>query len=264
MAVMKRALLDGRGLLIGLSIGVFLFAAMTMAFYPSFKDQGDVMMKAMPSFFRQMVAARAPWNSMEGFASWEYTHPLCIVLCVSWAVSISGRSIAGAIEQGTLGMVLSAPISRTRYFLSCAGTLFAGEAIVLLVTAVAFGAAFYALGTPPRGGVLGLGNAFLQGLLVYGAFGSITLAVSAWVSEAGRATLTGVGLIIASVFVNLFSAVVKPFRQIEAASLLYYYHPYEALRGIETPLWHYLVPFGVILAALLVGWRGFSRRDLAI
>ncbi len=264
LAVVKRTLTDGRGMLLWLCVGLALFAAMTMAFFPTFKDQGELMMKAMPSFLRKMMGARAPWNSVEGFAHWEFTHPLFITLSLTWGVAFSSRAIAGAIERGTLGLVLAAPISRTRYYMECVLALFIGEALVVGAGTAAFGIAFLAIGMPPRAGLAGLGLTFLQGVLVYGAFGAIVLMASAWASEGGKAIMVGITLIALSAFLTLFGPVVEPLENVEWLSLFYFYHPYEALRGLPSPSWHYLVPLGVILTALTSGWRVFSTRDLAI
>ncbi|MBM3271485.1 MAG: ABC transporter permease subunit [Candidatus Sericytochromatia bacterium] len=263
-AVVSRTLADGRGMLLWLCFGLALFAALTISFFPTFKDQGEVMMKVMPSFLRKMMGARAPWNTVEGFAHWELTHPLFIALSLTWGVAFASRAIAGAIERGTLGLVLANPISRTRYYMECVAAMLIGEAIAIGVGVLAFSIGFYALGLPPRGGLPGIGLTFLQGVLVYGAFGALVLLVSSIASEGSKAVAFGISIIALSAFLTLFAPVVEPLKHVEWLSLFYFYHPYEALRGLASPIEHYLIPLGVASGALAIGWRAFLRRDLSI
>lgn len=263
-AIVARALLDGRGMLIGLSLAMIFFSTVTMYFFPTFREQGELMMKLMPSFVRSMMGSRAPFNSPEGFSSWEYTHPLAIGLCVAWGIAYGARAIAGGVDRGTLGLVLSAPVSRTSYFLACAISLLAGTAAVVAATNVGFAASFYLHSLAPRAGFWAFGLVALQGVLVFGAFGALSLMVSAGTSESGKATMVGVGLVAASVFITLFAGVIKPLKSVEWLSLFYYYHPYEALRGLPVPWWHYAAPAVVLLAAMIAGWLVFRGRDLPI
>ncbi len=263
-AIVRRALLDGKGMLIGISIGMALFSAMTMLFYPTFKEQGDLMMKVVPSFVRKMMGSRAPFNSIEGFSSWEYTHPLAFAMCVAWSVAFGARAIAGGIDRGTLGLVLSAPVSRSRYYVSCVVALLIGQIIVLVATNFGFAISFYALGLPPRAGLAGFALTAIQGFLVFGAFGAVVLMASAAASDPGGPTMLGVGAVAISAFITLFGGVIEPLRKVEWLSLFFYYHPYEALRGLYVPWWHYIVPLSVLLGALVVGWQVFTRRDLSI
>lgn len=263
-AIALRALLDGRGMLIGLSVAMLVFTSLTMFFFPTFREQGELMMKLMPSFVRSMMGSRAPFNSPEGFASWLYTHPLAIGVCAAWGIAYAARAIAGGVDRGTLGLVLAAPVSRTRYFAACTIALLAGVAIVSGVTNFGFGFSFAMLGLAPRAGFGGFGLAALEGVLVYGAFGALVLMVSAGSHDSGRATMFGVGLVVASAFITLFRGVINPLKTVEWLSMFYYFHPYEALRGLDVPWWNYAVPTGVLAGALGAGLLIFRNRDLAV
>lgn len=263
-AVFKRALADGRSQLIGLSIGLILFVLVTMSFFPSMRDQGALMAKMMPSFMRTMMGNRAPWSSAEGFASWEYTHPIAIAICVAFALSTAGSAIAGGIERGTLGLVLAAPISRTRYYFARVGSMIAGLAIVQLVLNGTFAAMFLALHLPPRAGLAGLALAFGNGLLVYAAIGALALMVSAFAREAGRVYSIAIAFTVVAVFLNLFADMFEKLKPLKGLSLFAYYKPYEALRGIPFQPADHLIPSGVLLLALVIGWQAFARRDLPI
>ena len=94
------------------------------------------MFKAMPEGFLEAFGASNFFEGglqFESFLSMEHLSLFWVIIVGAFVIGFSARVLAGEVEQGTVALVLSQPVTRTKMFLS---KFFAGIiGIVVLVFA---------------------------------------------------------------------------------------------------------------------------------
>ena len=114
-----------------------LMLLMYVAIFPSLKAQMtsyDQIMKTMPqALLKAMGVDQLGFNSLEGFLSIEYFGMLWMIIAILFSISFAGRSIAGEIENRTMSILLSLPISRIKLYWT---KYFTGLAMVEIFTAI--------------------------------------------------------------------------------------------------------------------------------
>jgi ABC-2 type transport system permease protein len=246
-----------------LALGVLLFGVLMCAVFPAMHASMAAMLRMVPSFMQPLVRSRTGIDTFEGFIGIAFTHPVPLALFAAWSIARGAQAIAGEIEAGTLGWMLSYPIDRRAFVLS--------KALVLLVGTLVLTAALLA-GLLGAARVLGIAHAgmrpyLLAGLetvLLYGAIGAITLCCSAMTSEKGKAVLVGTGILLGGYLLNYVAQLWTPAKAVQFLSLFAYYDPKALLSGGAVASAHLIVLLGVMLAALTGAVLAFQRRDLSI
>lgn len=246
-----------------LALGLAAFGALMSVVFPAMHESMTAMLRMVPSFLQPMVRSRAGLDTFEGFAGIAFTHPVLLALFASWSIARGAQAIAGEIEAGTLGWMLSYPVARTAFILSKALVLFSGS--LLLVLAFVAGL----LGTADALGVAHAGPrpyllAGLETFLLYGAVGAITLCCSALTSEKGKAVLAGTGILLGGYVLNYVADLWEPAKAVRFLSLFAYYDPKTMLGGGAVAPAHLAVLAGISLVALVGAAIGFRRRSLSI
>ncbi|MBO9540866.1 ABC transporter permease subunit [bacterium] len=246
-----------------LCLGLLLFGVLMSALFPSMQASMAEMLRMVPSFLQPLVRSRAGIDTFEGFAGMAFSHPVLLALFAAWAIARGSQAIAGEIEAGTLGWMLSYPLDRVAFVLSKALVLLVGAALLavsliagLLGTAEALDIAHAGLRPYLLAGV--------ETFMLYGAIGALTLCISAMVSEKGKAVLAGTGLLLGSFLLNYVAELWAPAKAVRFLSLFAYYDPKGVLGGAPLALSHLLVLGGVMVVAIAGAALAFRRRDLSI
>ncbi|MNL21579.1 ABC-2 family transporter protein [compost metagenome] len=246
-----------------LALGLMLFGVLMAAVFPAMHDSMAAMLRMVPSFLQPMVRSRAGLDTFEGFAGIAFTHPVLLALFAAWAIASGSQAIAGEIEAGTLGWMLSYPIDRSAFVLSKALVLLAGAAVLSLAFIMGILGAAEALGIAHAG----LKSYLLAGLetfSLYGAIGAITLCCSAMTSEKGKAVLVGTGILLGGFLLNYVAELWAPAKAVRFLSLFAYYDPKALLGGGAVAPAHLAVLLGVMATAIAGAVLAFRRRDLSI
>lgn len=246
-----------------LSLGVFAFAVLMTAMYPSMKDSFEDMLKVIPSFLKPMVQARMGMNTVEGFVSVALGHPVMLALLAAWPLARGAHAIAGEVERGTLGWMLSYPIGRLPFLAAKAAVLLLGCAVLPLVFVAGVWSVLAALGIPHAGLGLYMQTAFMT-FLLYGALGTLTLWCSAAFSERGPATLVGTAFLLVHFLWDYAAELWGPLKPYRFLSVFDYYDPKALLYGNGLQLRDLAVLGGVMLVTLVGAAVTFRRRDLSI
>jgi ABC-2 type transport system permease protein len=236
------------------------------------------------------------------FLAMGLLHPVVLTLCVVWAVGRAAGAVAGEIDRGTMELLMSQPVPRSRIILAHLLV----DAMVLQAIALAFFAGtqfglavvgefipdYTALrnlkrpdGTPipfpipekpeplpvsGRGEIAGLANTCALMFAISG----ITIALS----SAGRSRWKTTGfavLIVVVMFVaNTIGQLWEPAGFVRPLTLFFYYQPQKAMLdgnwlvnvGAAWPGVPHVSGIGVLSAVgalgYLVALRVFTRRDL--
>ncbi|HYJ61633.1 MAG TPA: ABC transporter permease subunit [Actinomycetota bacterium] len=262
-SVRGAALFEHRRGLLGWSIGIAAFVLLSLAFYPSIREnatQFQAVIDQMPAalrsvFLGEVTDITSPVGYLNGrlFAS---TMPvLVLVFVIGWG----SRAVAGEEEAHTLDLLLSMPVTRRRVFLEKFAALAAGLGVVCLATWASL-----AIFDIPFGVDVGLGAlaAVTVHLFVFGlVFGAIGLALGAASGRRGVAAGITSGVAALAFILSSIAPLSPDTRWLQTLSPLYYY-------AGSTPLLHGVDPLhiGVLalltVAALAGGTWAFDHRDL--
>jgi ABC-2 type transport system permease protein len=200
--------------------------------------------------------------SLTGSVALGFIHPLAVGLCLVFAVGFPGAAIAGERQRGTLEVLLARPISRRRAYLTAAaaGALFIG----IVVAALTLGAL---LGSTITGRVeeLGAGNLpvlWLNGALLYWAFGAVALAASASFDRLTPALGLALAFVLVSYFLEALGSLWPDAAFLREYSLFHYLDARAALTGLSDAR-DFEILGAVIAVAVAYALVVFPRRDLA-
>jgi len=189
-------------------------------------------------------------------------HPLLISLIGIFAVGGAALAIAGERQAGTLEVLLARPLPRRSYLLTHLVAIFA--MVGLLIAALLIG---MAIGAVSQGltGELDLGRfplMWLNGVLLWGAFASFSLAVSASFDRPGPAIGLSLAFLLANYFLEILGSFWTDAQWAQEYSLFHHFEPGEILAGKADPFDLALL-VAVIAVPLAYALWIFQRRDLA-
>lgn len=248
------------------SLGAFLLVWMYIAIFPSLKPQIQNYAKLAESFPPAMLKAFnisfQDMATITGYLNTEHFSFVWPLLLIFFTISLAGSLIAGEIENRTMGLLLSAPISRLKIFVAKYLAIIIGLAIFILLSILTI---------PPLASaynesinlnhVLTLaGLCFLFGLALAG----ISIFFSAILSNKSRVNgLVGAVLVLMYVL-NLIAALKDSLSDLKYLSFFYYFNSSQALSsGIidTTAIWVFAL---TALIFSLLGLVIFLKRDITI
>lgn len=260
--VARHTLRIERRSLIAWAAGFVFVVLLYLVFYPSIKSNADAYRKAiegLPEALRQFAGGNDP-VSPAGYLQGQFFASLGAILFYVFAIGRGARAIAGDEQEGTLELVMAAPVSRTRIVLERALALALETVAVAAVTWIAFVALdpLFELGDVSAGRL-----AAAVASLALGAYGLalLTLAVGAVTGQ--KALALGIGAAVASaafLFTTLapLSDALTARQELSPAWQAFGYRPVVA--GIEWGSLGVLAAEAAVFLAIAV-W-GFRRRDL--
>jgi ABC-2 type transport system permease protein len=200
--------------------------------------------------------------SLTGSVALGFIHPFAVALNLVFAVGFAATAIAGERQRGTLEVLLARPISRRQVYatVAVATALFT----CLTVAALALGAL---VGSAITGRVdeLGAGNLpllWLNGILLYGAFGAVALAASVSFDRLGPAIGIALAFVLVSYFFEAIGSLWPDADFLRAYSLFHYLDARADLTGLPDE-GDFAILAAVIAVAVAFALIVFPRRDLA-
>lgn len=262
--LLRRTFRDRRVSLPIFAAGVAAYSIIILAIWPSMSSNLatlEQLWENYPEAIRSMFGGNISIATFDGFLTLEYFSLMWVIIVFAFSISVATSTIAGEIQQGTMELLLSQPISRlsiiiTRMFFHLAGLLIIIAATMLPIV----------VGVPvidaeiDYAGLLALS---FSSLLFYLALGSIAFLLSAILSDRGRAVFISVGILIASYAIDILAAFNDTINKVAFLSLFDYYDPYRYLHDVSFA-WGDLAVLGALSLISSVGatvW--FMRRDIA-
>jgi ABC-2 type transport system permease protein len=263
VTVLLRFLKDRRRLILWWCVGLGAGVLLSIAFYPSFKQQGealDEMMKDLPEGLKALAGAQGSVSltSPEGFLNSQVFVQVLPIALLVLAIGAGARAIAGAEDDGTLELLLANPVTRVRV----AVERYIAAMLNVIIVALVASAVLVGLGPVfeldiPVSNYIGACAAVTCFAILHG-----TIAFAVGAIMGGRGMAIAVSSAIAVGGFILFGLV--------SGDVL------EPLRFI-TPWWWYLsrnilarglspeaigLPLGLSAALFAVGVNRFAARDL--
>ncbi len=264
--LVQKELRDKKWSLLAYSFISISFMIMYIALFPSIKSEAanyeqlfESMPKALSETFDIQAASFTQLESFLAIELFSITWPLLMALL---ALSRAGSSITGEIEKGSMGTLLSLPISRSRILLSkiiAGGVSIGAFAAVTVLAAIPLSAVFSINIHASRFFVLtGLG--ILYGLTVF----AITSLIATLSSERSHVYFAIGGLLAVMYTLNIISNLRDSLNWLQYASIFHYFNATAALAqsAINT------VSLAVFIAStcILLGlaFLRFRKRDIVV
>ncbi len=242
----------------GMAIGAVVLGAMLLFGMATYRDIDLSLYTDLPEALRAImnIPAEADVGSLAYGAIYSSYGALTLA---GLALSMGSASIAGEERDGTLGLLLGNPKSRTAVLASKAATMVLLTAVGALVL---WGAGLLVpavLGVDITGTHVGALVFHMFAVAVF--FGALSMAVGAWTGKSGMAS----GISVAVLVLSFFAVGLLPlFSGLENGAKAFPWYYYDAsqpvLNGVD---WGHvgvlLVGIGALLALAVVG---VNRRDL--
>jgi ABC-2 type transport system permease protein len=260
--VLDRSLAERRRSTIWWVVGVAFYTLVNAAVFPQVKNQSGLndLMKDYPPALMAMFGIDA--KSMDLTSSVGYlSSQLSLIgplLFVMVGVAFGAATLAGEEEAGTLGLVLSYPVSRLRVVIEKSAALVFAVALVGIGLAAAIVAGrVFELEIPWRGLVGFCLSVVLLGVL----FGLIALAIGGASGSKPLATGVTAGLAGATYLISSLSAVWNGLRPLRWISPFWYATGSNPM-GNGLPARDVVVLVALSLLAGVLAAAGLRRRDL--
>lgn len=195
-------------------------------------------------------------RSMERLGEWLHAVGFGLVfplLLAFYASRLGSWLVAGEEERGSLGMLLAAPITRTRFLAEKAAVLVVSVARPVLGLGLLLWAASW-FGLHVAGAGLELLALFIFGLL----FGGLALALGSATGRQQLSLAAALGGLLLAFLTARLPELLAAAGWLRVVSPLYYYDAADARPVLLLAL------AALALAAFGMAWASFDRRDLEI
>ena len=262
-SVFEKTVWDGRRSIWWWVGGIGTLAAFMVAYYPALRDMSEFA-DLLESYPEAMLALfgidPAEFLTAAGFIHSELYSAMLPVIFFIFTIMRGAAATAGEEQDGTMDLVLSAPVSRTRVVVDkslAMAVLTAGLGLSLVVILLV-GNVIVDMGLSVVGIVaINLGLVLLA--LLFGAF---AMAVGAWTGRRVMAAGAAAGVAVAAFFVNGLAALVPALEVPQQASPFHWLlDPKPLITGFDWAGIGLLTATSAVFFAVAV-WA-FGRRDIS-
>jgi len=246
------------------TVGLAGYVALIASVYPTIRDNPDLekLVESYPEALKAFVAfgGQFDFTSAAGYLGSELFSFMMPALFLVAAVGHGAGTLAGEEERGTIDLLLSSPLSRTRVALEKLAAMCVELAALGVVLWLALWVGARAFSMEVSVAHLASATALLVVLAL--AYGAIAFMVAA---ATGRKTLAiglTVALAVGAYLVNSLASLVEVLEPFQKATPFYHYAVADPLRQGLDP-WHTLFLLAVGAVAAAAGVLLFDRRDLA-
>jgi ABC-2 type transport system permease protein len=189
-------------------------------------------------------------------------HPLAIAFVGIFAVGSTVSAVAGERESGTLEVLLSRPISRRTLYVTLA---VAAATLIAIVLVALLGGQLIGVLIQGVTDELDLGLmplVFVNGLMLWAAFGAFGLAASVSFDRHAPALGLTIAYLLVNYFLEILGSLWRDVAWSQQYSLFHHFNPGKILTGNTDPVDFLILAVAIVIPvvyALIV----FPRRDLA-
>jgi ABC-2 type transport system permease protein len=219
--------------------------------------------QSLPPFVQNFLSEELALSiGSRGFIVFAWNHPVVHALLAAVMILLASRAIAGEIEDGTLELILTQPLSRTGYLAAQIGfAFFVLLALVsLMLAGVKIGLWLYNLQRvlswqtflPVAINLVGLEVA------IYG----VALLVSSLSREGGRVVVIVLMFVLISFLLQAVARLWPAIQFLLRYTIFEYYSPQQIALNDAVAWRDIVVLLAVGFLAGGAGWRNFVRRDI--
>jgi beta-exotoxin I transport system permease protein len=260
LVVMIRTIINART---PLSIGCFygaLFALLLAALYPAISQANlgtYISSGLLSSLIGGHITSFSGFTVFLGVELYSAFYGLFFGGILAW---IGGAALPLTIENGTLDLALSRPISRTRYYLeSWIGVLICGAIIGLVIVFAIWIDTFIVKNAGINWQWLWI-TQLVQWAFMFFAAG-MGMLLGSFINASRAAGGTALGIIALAYLINTLGGLTDQFKWILKIGPFYYAPAIDPLVFHQLTWWHPLVLVGAGLLCGIAGLIVFNRRD---
>ena len=193
-----------------------------------------------------------------------YHHPLVLLLYMLFAVGIPTGLLAGEVQRGTMELILSRPITKLQVYLCAALLTVLGMVALVLVM---FGGTVVSTRIYEFGEPVPLRDFFrmaINGGMVAGAVGAISLLSAASFSRRGTAVGVAVAFLVVNYFVSIIADWWPRMKVLKSFTIFNYANGYKVFSLHVWPVSEMIILTAILLTAAILGAIIWNRRDLPL
>lgn len=257
--LINKTMYDKRGFAFGWSLGLIVMSGITIAFFPTIKDQIGTLFANVPKALESITGSTQDYKTIAGYVGTGVFDLRIPMLTITMAI-ILGLNLSAAEEySGKLYQLLAQPISRSKIVWQkwlAMLVVFVATHMALLLGNLAVIALIHESMDFSK-----LLAAVVMCLLLTAATGSLAVMLGFALGRKGLATMIITSYTFGSYLLTSFAAQIDWLKHIEPVSLFHYYHASDAIKyGYN--LSHMVVLMAVSVVAVALGALVFSRRDI--
>lgn len=262
-----RTIKDRKWTLLIYSLAAIIFLWMYVALFPTVQAQAkeavSAVIKSLPKGLTKAFGLDPEsFITFEGLVAGKHFSLIWPMMLIGLAVSLGSSFISEEVEKGTIDVLLSQPVSRSKIFFSkfLAGifdiTIFVFVSVLSVFPLAKLHNISYNADSFLEIAVVGL---FL-GLAIFG----LSMLSSAVFSEKGRAIFATSGILIVMYFINIIALLKESLDKIKYFSLFYYFNYNDILVHNKVDHWSWWVFIGTFLVSSLAALVWFNKRDISV
>jgi ABC-2 type transport system permease protein len=243
-------------------LALMVWSALMPVIYGSFGAQFAQLVDAglIPEQFAEFGGGDV--FSLSGSIALGAIHPIAIALNAVFAVGFASAALAGERQRGTLEVLLARPLSRRTLYLTLLAAMLVF--VALAVAAAVLGAVVGSViaGVRDELAISRLPLVWLNGVLLFGAFGSIALAASASFDRLTPALGIALGVVVVAYFLEVLGSIWPDAEWLQPYSLFHYFDAKGILLD-RAQAFDLVLLAAVVVAANAWALVIFPRRDLS-
>ncbi len=253
-----------RASLVWYAIGLTAYGWMMVAFYPIIETNIDYQAMIEQVFTPEMMAAFGgagiEFSTLGGFMAIEYLTLIWVFIIAAAVITFIAGALGGAVEDGTMEVTLSQPVSRSTVALTSYLGMATYSAILSFVTvATIYLPGFLHDVDVPLDAMALL---FVVGTLMSLAIGGLAFFISAVSSGKGRTIGITLGVLVAMYLADVLGNLSDKAEWLVDFSLFNYWEPNRIVDDLEVAAATWIV-FGIAaLVFFVAGMIAFQKRDV--
>ncbi len=258
--VFTKTLYGLRWQLLGWTIGIAFVSFLTLVFFNSFNQQGiDNIVNSLPDSVKSIVGDVSVFKSVSGYIGQEIFGPNIVILTIAMVIIVFVGISASEEDSRRLQSLLSLPVTRTSIYFQ------KWLAVLVFVAVVCAGmvAGVYAA-LPIIDKAVDAQRVFQSAFecwLMNIAYGMVAYSAAMAIGRKGLTVALASGYAALSFIVSSLAPSVDKLSIIDKFSIFHYYNqPLTMQHGLD--LKHIAILVTVVIVLTLIGWLGFTRRDI--
>lgn len=266
-AIISKTIWQNRIKLTASLIILIMFVWMYAGFFPAFQDKTQQMEELMSAYPESLTKAfglegESFFTSFESFLGVEHFSIVWPLILIIFALTFASGALAGEVEEGTIEVILSQPISRSRVYFAkyLAGIIMIALFVVISNLSILPLANYYDLTV----NVEGVFVVSWLGFLFISAVFSFTFLLSSIFDSRSYPTFITAGLVIIMYVLNILSSLKESAQDLKYGSCFHYFDYQKALVDSNIDSISLIVFIGSIIIFTFCGWLIFNKKDISI
>lgn len=259
--MLRRALVDLGVSMFWYSVGVVLYTALILSYFPTLRKQAAEFTKLLASYPPVFKAAFgiSDFGSYSGYIGVEVLNVMWPLIVSVFAIMAGSAVVAAELERGTFEIWLSVPASRSVLLTAKLVALTLALAVIVAVTVATIGIGARIVDASVSGpGLVAVGANMLALMLVIA--GVAALASSA-LSTRGQAAGVGIGFVLLSYLANVLASLGDKLSWLKNVTIFTAYQPRRALEDGAVDPGRIAILLAIIAVCAVGSLILFRRRD---